>query len=122
MSSVESIDVSQYTSAMYPIVYDSMDPVKAIGSYENERGQNAAAYTRTTPKVDLNNYYSNVAPPESYTDLGRGLINAERQLNEAVSDAVQNGMSIQNAVNIRMAVTAYQANAEVLKSTFELTV
>ena len=50
------------------------------------------------------------------------MVQAARDLDNAMVSALQNGYSVQDAVNIQLAKTAYEANARVAKSTFELSI
>lgn len=120
MNPLESIDTSQYTSAMYPLVYNNMQPIEAVGPNRYDQPTNYSYAGYSDSEVDLNDYYSRVPSPENYSQ--QGLQKAEQDFNNAVADAVQNGITPQNAVNMKTAVFAYKANAEVLKSTFELTI
>ena len=124
MSSISAIDTSQYTSAISSARLDNIQMAEGAGvsEYKQEQLPNVAATEETTPEVDLSNYYSNVVPMNADAHAQQGLRAAAQTLDNAVSAAVQHGMSTQDAINIQSAKAAYKANSEVLKSTFELAV
>ena len=124
MSSISAIDTSQYTSAIASslVEHSQMSEGAGVSEYKQEQLPNVAATEETTPEVDLTNYYSNVAPPNTDPQAEQGLKAAAQTLDNAVSAAVQHGMSTQDAINIQSAKAAYLANTEALKSTFELAV
>ena len=122
MSSISAIDTSQYTTAIASSMIDSANTFAGVSEYQKEQLPNVAATEETTPEVDLSNYYSNVAPMNLDAQAQQGLKAASQTLDNAVSAAVQHGMSTQDAINIQSAKAAYQANSQVLKSTFELAV
>ena len=120
MNPLDSIDTSQYTTANYPLIYNNMQPIEPVGGNRYDQPTNYSYVGYSDSDVDLSDYYSRVPSPENYSR--DGLYKAEQDFNNAVADVVQNGITPQNAVNMKMAMFAYKANAEVLKSTFELTV
>ena len=121
MSSANAIDTSQYTSAISNL-YSTESLVAAVdrAAYEEAQAQSAAEIEQDTPKVDLNNYYTNVHYDGMNADVGTNLTKAAQDLDNAVVNAVKNGMSLEDAVKIQTAKAAYSANANVAKSTFEL--
>ena len=123
MSILESIDTSQYTAALSSTFLETTSAIKEITVAENEKLPNVAATEETTPEVDLSNYYSNVVSPENNPEANQGLAHASQELDNAVSAAIQHGMSAQDAINIQTAKVAYKANVEAMQSnTFELAV
>ena len=72
--------------------------------------------------VDLRNYYANIQNKELATELGENVKQAANDLSNTISKALENGYTINDAVNIQKAKCAYQANCEVMKSTFELAI
>ena len=122
MSSISAIDTSQFTTAIASSFVEATQGVNQAATYQKEQLPNVAATEETTPEVDLTNYYSNVAPPNADPQAEQGLKAAAQTLDNAVSAAVQHGMSTQDAINIQSAKAAYLANTEALKSTFELAV
>lgn len=81
---------------------------------------------------DLNNYYSKLAAsnyvPSDYSSAdpaktaSEGVKQSAQNLQNAMSNALQNGMSIQDACNIKSAKAAYEANVKALKTTIEISV
>ena len=122
MSILSSIDTSQFTTpyaaAQEVSLFNQSLPTKEEAKQETP---NAAALDSYTPKVDLNNYYSNVQPVHVNSDIGSDLAQASENFNNAVSDAIQKGINPQTAVNIQKAKSAYQAMMNVYQTTtFEL--
>ena len=83
-----------------------------------------AAYTEPEDyeqNVDLSGYYS---PDSEATDLwaevANNLKSSMETLDNVMIAALENGMGVQDAVNINLALNAYKANAYVAKTTFEL--
>lgn len=123
MGVLSSIDTSLFTTPYYASQeLNSFQPVKAI-DYAKQEFPNAAAEDPDTPKVDLNNYYSNVQAQEFNSDVLSDVVQAEQNFSDAVVSAISNGMNPQDAVNVQLAKTAYVASMKVAKaenSTFEL--
>lgn len=83
-----------------------------------------AAYTEADDyqqDVDLSGYYSpNSEATDLWSEAANNLKDATETLNNVMIAALENGMGVQDAVNINMAINAYKANAYVAKTTFEL--
>ena len=124
MSVLASLDTSQHTTplSVLQLNYGSLTTTaKDVEKYAKLETPNVAALQKDTPKVDLNNYYSNVQYSEFKSDVYSGVVKAEHNFSDAVTSALANGINPQDAVNIQMAKTAYLASAKVAeKSTFEL--
>ena len=125
MSSLSSIDTSQYTTPLAA----SFEPfqIQGVKAYEEAQAPNVAAVEEedTPQDVDLSQYYANVVPQEFNADVKQQVSQASQNLTNAISAAVVNGgMSAQDAMNIQKAKTAYEAtiNATSTQSTFELKV
>lgn len=79
---------------------------------------------------DLNDYYSKLAAsnyiPSDYNSQDpvaaatEGVKSSASTLSQAMISAMQKGMSIEDAYNIRSAKAAYEANVRSLKSTIEV--
>ena len=123
MSIASSVDMSMYTTPYSSALENtSFQPIRAI-DYAKQDTPNVAAEDFETPKVDLNNYYSNVRPSDQNSSVLSDVVNAEHNFSDAVMSAVENGMNPQDAVNIQMAKAAYAASmqvAQVENTTFEL--
>lgn len=122
MGILSSVDTSLFTTP-YSAAQESglFQPVKAIDNVKRDT-PNVAAEDLETPKVDLNNYYSNVQPENFNSDVLSEVVQAEQNFGDAVMSAVANGMNPQDAVNLQMAKTAYMATMKVAdaeNSTFE---
>ena len=125
MSILSSIDTSQYTTpftaAIESNVYQSL---QQMDDAKLETPNVSAAEDKETPKVDLNNYYSNVRPSDFNTSSAQnGLSQASQGLTNAVSAAVEHGMNPQDAINIQKAKVAYEASIQTAQtSTFQISV
>lgn len=126
MGILSSIDTSQYTtplSALFENPVSQVTTAQNIEKVEKYDRPNVAAEFEDTPKVDLNNYYSNVQPPDSYvnSDIESELIQASENFNNTAMKALANGYTPKDAVNLQKATVAYKALMNVAqKSTFEL--
>jgi hypothetical protein len=113
---VAPIDSSQYWSL-----------IGAIDTFPTRDSLNAtvpAAYTEAgdfeQPQPDLSGYYSDPETTDLYTQVANNVKNSADAVNNALMSALENGYGVQDAVNITLAMRAYQANCAVAKSTFEL--
>ena len=120
MSSIASIDTSQYTTP-YAAGFESVQ-ARGPEAYQQEQPKNVAAEDKETPKVDLSSYYSNVQAPNLNADVQAHVTQASQNLSNAISVAVEHGMSAQDAVNIQKAKAAYESTIRVANTTFELKV
>lgn len=85
---------------------------------------------KESSQQDLNEYYSRLAAanyvPSDYSHAdpvataSSGVKQSAANLQNAMIEAVQKGMSIEHACNIRSAKAAYEANVRSLKSTIEV--
>ena len=77
---------------------------------------------------EYSNYdFSNYSPPEEHTGdpvvaTGENVIQSAQNLENVMVAALENGLSVQDACNIKMAQMAYKASCAVFKTTFELKV
>jgi len=120
--SISSIDTSQYTTPLASAMFNDVQAAVGARVYEEEKLPNVSATEENTPEVDLSRYYSNVQQPNLNSDVRSNLSQAAQQLDNAVLAAIEHGMSTQDAVKIQAAKSAYEANVNVAKSTFELEV
>ena len=82
-----------------------------------------AAYTQSNDfdtQADLSGYYSDPETTDLYTQVSNNVVQAAKVLDDVMVNALENGFGVQDAVNINLALRAYQANCAVAKSTFEL--
>lgn len=127
MSALTSIDTSQHTT---PLSLQQLQnnqlttTAKEIEKQVKAETPNIAATDQETPKVDLNNYYSNVQAPHADSNgLKSHTTQAEQNLSNAIATAVTHGMNPQDAMNIQRAKAAYESTMKTAQtSTFELKV
>ncbi len=118
MSSISSIDTSVYSGLI-----EGMANSAARVPQQTDNGTlQTASITPEDTSVDLSGYYSNVLPGDLLQTVSENVVQAAHDLDNAMVTALQNGYSVQDAVNIQLAKTAYEANARVAKTTFELSV
>ena len=107
-------------SSMYLNMIDS------IGTFPTRASLNqtvTAAYTEASDfeePVDLSNYYANLSHSDLLTEVANNVKESAETLDNVMIAALENGMGVQDAVNINCALNAYKANCMVAKSTFEL--
>ena len=104
-------------------------PVPAIKeeAQETSSGYYGGSYENISQEVDLTNYYNEVHPEDLLTKTGQNVVEAAQTLDNTMVIAMQNGYSVQDVCNIRLAEMAYKANAYVFDianeiSTFALDV
>lgn len=121
MSSISSIDTSAYS-----MLLDSIgETQRALGSATTVNSTDKIpALTRDDAyqDVDLSNYYENLASGDLLQTVAENVVKASNDLDNAMVNALENGYTVQDAVNIQQAKYAYEANCRVAKSTFELCV
>ena len=122
MSSISSIDTSINSVLLEDL--SSYTPSKTALDNRTPAVQN-----EESSHVDLSNYYSNIRPEDLLSQAGENVARSAEDLDNAMVSAIENGYSVNDAVNIKLAKLAYQANCTVFnaindmeKSTFELTV
>lgn len=130
MTSISAVDTSFYPGLVEGFAPNSTMPVPAV---EAEPQQDGADFysgggngsSDDQSYVDLSNYYDEVRPEDLLTKAGQHLIESAQKVDNAMVVAMQNGYSVQDVCNIRLAEMAYKANAYVFDiatevSTFEL--
>ncbi len=120
MSSISSIDTSLYSGLI-----ESMQATSGRNSSANAAQPTYGSSDAETAQVDLSNYYSDITPGDLLRTVGDNVAQSAEALDNAMVSAIQNGYTVQDAINIKLAETAYKANAYVMKSTvdtFELTI
>lgn len=130
MSESFSIETSFYPGLVEGYAPKTTAPVPALeteqenGAYDNygsEDQNNQESY------VDLSNYYNDVKPEDLLTKSGQYLIESAQKVDNSMMIAMQNGYSVQDVCNIRLAEMAYKASAYIFDvaeeiSTFALDV
>ena len=130
MSEISSIDTSFYPGLVEGFAPKTMLPVPAINT--DSQNDTAGYYggdssSSSDSDVDLSNYYNEVRPEDLLTKSGQYLIESAQKVDNAMVIAMQNGYSVQDVCNIRLADMAYKASAYVFDvaeeiSTFALDV
>lgn len=127
MSALSSLDTSQHTTPLSALQLNGnqlLSSAKVAETNAKLETPNIAAEDKETPKVDLNNYYSNVQSPSLNSDVESQAVQAEQNLSNAIATAVTHGMNPQDAVNIQKAKAAYESTMKATQTTtnFELSV
>ena len=128
MESLSSIDTSFYPGLIEGFAPKTTMPVPAVEAEKQEAGvYYGGNYKAPTENVDLSNYYNEVRPEDLLVKTGQNVIESAQALDNTMVVAMQNGYSVQDVCNIKLAEMAYKANAFVFDSvakisTFELDV
>ena len=129
MSEISSVNTSFYPELLEGFAPKTMLPVPAVDSETKSGttyyGENS--YSEAEQEVDLSNYYNEVHPEDLLTKSGQYFIESAQKLDNSMVIAMQNGYSVQDVCNIRLAEMAYKASAHVFDvaeemSTFALDV
>lgn len=128
MSEISAINTSLYPELVELFSPKTTQPVPAV---QTEQPSEESAYRgssgRSGSDVDLSNYYNEVRPEDLLTKAGQYFIESSQNLDNTMVIAMQNGYSVQDVCNIKLAETAYKASAYVFDvaenmSTFEVDV
>ncbi len=129
MNDITSIDTSFYPGLVEGFAPKTMLPVPAIEAEPQDSAPdfNEGGNYQKEEYVDLSNYYNDVKPEDLLTKAGQHLIESAQKVDNTIVTAMQNGYSVQDACNIRLAEMAYKASAYVFDvaqnmSTFTLKV
>ena len=131
MSSISSVDTSFYPGLIEGFAPKTTLPVEPLNpeAYSGAQGYYTGDdySSGDNSEVDLSNYYSNIRPEDLLTQAGRNVSKSAQDLDNAMVSALQNGYTVSDACNIRLAEAAYKANAYMFKvaneiSTFTLDV
>ena len=121
MESLSSIDTSFYPGLVEGFAPKTTMPVPAVEAEKQEAvvyyGGN---YKAPTENVDLSNYYNEVRPEDLLVKTGQNVIESAQALDNTMVIAMQNGYSVQDVCNIKLAEMAYKANAFVFDSVAEI--
>lgn len=112
---VAPIDSSQYLSLI--------GGIDTLPTRESLNATVTPAYTEAGDFESMPNfggYYSDPETTDLYTEVSNNVKNAAKALDNAMVAALESGFGVQEAVNMNLALHAYQANCMVAKSTFEL--
>ena len=128
MDSISSLDTNLYSGLIEGFAPKTTEPVSAVNK---EQAEDTTGYYNTNSynndDVDLSNYYNEVRPEDLLTKSGQYLIESSNKVDNTMVIAMQNGYSVQDVCNIRLAEIAYKASAHVFDiakdlSTFALDV
>ena len=127
MSELSSLNTSFYPGLVEGFAPKTMLPVQAVDSETSSPAYYGTGDNSSRPEVDLSNYYNEVRPEDLLTKTGQQVVESAQTLDNTMVIAMQNGYSVQDVCNIRLAEMAYKANAYVFDvareiSTFELDV
>ena len=115
MSSISSIDTSFYPGLVEGFAPKTLLPVPAVQTEEETGayGYSDGNSSNNKPEVDLSNYYNEVSPEDLLVKTGQNVIESAQTLDNTMVIAMQNGYSVQDVCNIKLAEIAYKANAYV---------
>ena len=129
MNSITSVDTSFYSELIEGFAPKTLQAIAAVDENTTTR-QVATSFndgSKTDTEVNFKNYYDDVKIENWLSNLGNNVVNSIQNLNTTMMTAIQNGYTVQDACNIRLADIAYKANARVFDiaseiSTFSLDV
>lgn len=110
MNPISSIDSSIYSGL-----------IESVQTFSTRQGLDrpVESVSENDSPVDLSGYYQNT---DLLTQVGENVAQSAEALNDAMVSALENGWSVQDVCNIKLAEQAYKANCKMFKSTFELRV
>lgn len=121
MSAISHINTSDYSHLL-----DSVQIAKSYNAPTDRGAERGALIAPNEPaqSIDLNGYYENVPAPSGdvIQTVSENVSKAANDLDNAMVAALENGYTVQDAVNIQQAKAAYEANYKVAQSTFEIAV
>ena len=114
-SPLSNVDTSFYPGLVEGFAPKTTMPVPALETETQQDGADyyeGGGYSSQEPDyVDLSNYYNEVRPEDLLTKAGQYLIESAQKVDNAMVVAMQNGYSVQDVCNMRLAEMAYKANA-----------
>ena len=127
MEPLSQINTSFYSELLEGFAPKSTAAVPAVQAESVPQNSDSYRSTDAQDSVDLSNYYNEVKPEDILVKSGQYLVEASKNLDNTMVIAMQNGYSVQDVCNIKLAEQAYRASAFVFKaaneiSTFELDV
>ena len=127
MEPLSQINTSFYSELLEGFAPKSTAAVPAVQAESVPQNSDSYRSTYAQDSVDLSNYYNEVKPEDILVKSGQYLVEASKNLDNTMVIAMQNGYSVQDVCNIKLAEQAYRASAFVFKaaneiSTFELDV
>lgn len=127
MEPLSQINTSFYSELLEGFAPQSTAAVTAVQAESVPQNSDFYRPTYAQDAVDLSNYYNDVKPEDILVKSGQYLVEASKNLDNTMVIAMQNGYSVQDVCNMKLAEQAYKASAFVFKaaseiSTFELDV
>ena len=118
MDSISSLDNLMYPGLIEGFAPKTTEPVSAVN--REDAGSSVAYYGDNSysnnDEVDLSNYYNEVCPEDLLLKSGQYFIESSQKLDNTMVVAMQNGYSVQDFCNIRLAEMAYKASAFVFET------
>ena len=116
-------------TSFYPGLIEGFAPktTQRVPAVSTEETANAGTYNPPNPDseadnyIDLSNYYNEVRPEDLLVKTGQNVVESAQALDNTMVVAMQNGYSVQDVCNIRLAEMAYKANAFVFNAVSEIT-
>ena len=120
MESLSQINTSFYSELLEGFAPKSTAAVPAVQAESVPQDSDSYRSTYAQDSVDLSNYYNEVKPEDILVKSGQYLVEASKNLDNTMVIAMQNGYSVQDVCNIKLAEQAYKASAFVFKSASEI--
>ena len=122
MTSISDIDTSFYPGLIEGFAPTTTLPVQAVNADENDEALAYAenGFSGRDNDVDLSDYYERVRPEDLLAKTGQNVVEAAQVLDNTMVVAMQNGYSVQDVCNIKLAEMAYKANAYVFEVANEI--
>lgn len=129
MSEILAVNTLFYPESVELFSPKTTEPVSAVQAEStSEKSGSGGNYSSDDKQsVDLSNYYNDVRPENLLTKAGQYFVESSKNLDNTMVIAMQNGYSVQDVCNIKLAEIAYKASAYVFDvaedmSTFALDV
>lgn len=124
MDSISAVNTSFYPGLIEGFAPTTTMPVPAVDTEEAQQGggyyYNEQQNSNAESEIDLSNYYNEVRPEDLLSKTGQSLIESAQALDNTMVIAMQNGYSVQDVCNIRLAEMAYKANAYIFDIASEI--
>lgn len=122
MSDISAVNTSFYPELLEGFAPKTTLPVPAVDteSRDSTAYYGSTNYSEQEQVVDLSNYYNEVRPEDLLTKSGQYFVESANKLDNTMIIAMQNGYSVQDVCNIRLAEMAYKASAYVFDVTEEI--
>ena len=120
MESLSSVNTSFYSEILEGFAPQSTSAVPAVQAESVPQNSDSYRSTYAQDSVDLSNYYNEVKPEDILVKSGQYLVEASKNLDNTMVIAMQNGYSVQDVCNIKLAEQAHKAGAFVFKTANEL--